>query len=111
MIRVSDVLSCLGGSVLTLKVVLKGRKKPLSLGGTKTKRKTMLCAYHTRWLTIFVFFFYFSYSAAYINCCRREFVLSSGWLASYSGSVGGACINYSFFLLFLVGGECCVRCV
>ena len=29
---------------------------------------------------------------------HRVFVLSSGWLASYSGSVGGACINnYSFF--------------
>ena len=26
------------------------------------------------------------------------FVISSGWLASYSGSVGGACINYSLFL-------------
>ena len=32
----------------------------------------------------------------------RRVLLSSGWLASYSGSVGGACINnYSFFFFHL----------
>ena len=29
----------------------------------------------------------------YVYLGRRVLVLSSGWLASYSGSVGGACVN------------------
>ena len=33
----------------------------------------------------------FSFTSTVVG--RRVFVLSSGWLASYSGSVGGACIN------------------
>ena len=50
-------------------------------------------------LTVFRegYFVFFCYSVLLL-LAAGYFVLSSGWLASYSGSVGGACINnFTFF--------------
>ena len=63
-----------------------GSKHKMVLFGLKTKQNKRVLGPSNE--TVFGFF-----------CVgRRVVMLLSGWLASYSGSVGGACINYSFLL-------------
>ena len=98
----------------------KNRVRP-NLGTTFTERPGEKCRFFfPLQISLFFFFFFFEnqfleklgFKTSFFNhpntlflLAAGYFVLSSGWLASYSGSVGGACIILHIFFLFM--GCCC----